>query len=445
MLRNKFFIKTYGCQMNLYEEGIVSSIMESAGYEPVFSENEADIIYLITCSVRQHAENRAIGRLLQLQGLKKTKPDLIIGVLGCMAQNYKEVLAQKYHADIVVGPDEYRRLPELIDNLRTNHIPQVWVNLDNECYEGIVPTIRNKVTGFISIMRGCNNFCSYCIVPYVRGRERSKSKDQIVQEINHLISSGVKDITLVGQNVLAWQSDIGQARSLDFLDLLKTVDEIEGYERLRFVTSHPKDLTPKHFEVLASLKKFCPHIHLPMQSGSNRILKLMNRQYTIEEYFEKISMGRKIIPEISFTTDVMVGFPTETESDFMETLNAVKELRFDYAYMFKYSERPQTKANEIYPKVDKQIAQQRLTKLIELQNKITEEKTNEMLGKVVEVLVEAKIGNQAKARTKTNKVVLINEPLEIGKIYQCKIISVEGWTPIGSVQVLKDNQFKEII
>ncbi len=425
--------------MNLYEEGIVSSIMESAGYEPVFSEDEADIIYLITCSVRQHAENRALGRLLQLQGLKKSNPDLIIGVLGCMAQNYKEVLAQKYHADIVVGPDEYRRLPELITNLRINHMPQVCVKLDNECYEGIYPTIQNKVTGFISIMRGCNNFCSYCIVPYVRGRERSKSKGQIIHEVNHLINKGVKDITLVGQNVLAWQDD-----KQNFLDLLKTIDSIDGYDRLRFVTSHPKDLTSKHFETWASLKKFCPHIHLPMQSGSNRILKLMNRQYTIEEYMEKIFLGRKIIPEISFTTDVMVGFPTETETDFQETLDVIQKLRFDYAYMFKYSERPQTKANEIYPKVEKEIAQQRLTKLIQLQNKITQEKTNELLGKVVEVLVESNTGRISKTRTKTNKVVVINESLEVGKIYHCKIIRINGWTPIGSVKILSNNKFKEV-
>lgn len=420
--------------MNLYEEGIVSSIMESAGYEPVCSETEADIIYLITCSVRQHAENRALGRLLQLQGLKKSNPNLIIGVLGCMAQNYKEVLVQKYHADIVVGPDEYRRLPELVSNLQTNHIPQVCVNLDNERYEDVYPTIQNKVTAFISIMRGCNNFCSYCIVPYVRGRERSKSKNQIIHEFYHLISKGVKDITLVSQNVLAWQDE-----NQNFLDLLKQVDAIDGYDRLRFITSHPKDLTPQHIETFALLKKFCPHIHLPMQSGSNRILKLMNRKYSIDEYIEKITLARKIIPGISFTTDVMVGFPTETESDFQDTLNALRMLEFDYAYMFKYSERPQTKANEIYPKVEKGIAQQRLKTLIELQNKITEKKSKDLLNKVVEVLVEEKIGESVKARSKTNKVVVINESLELGKIYQCKIIEVDGWTPIGSVKVLNQN------
>ncbi len=425
---SKFFIRAYGCQMNQYEAGVVSTIMDNAGYIQVNSENDADIIYLITCSVRNHAEQRALGRLNNLKRLKKLRPNLIIGILGCMAQNYKDILINKYGADLVAGPDAYRKLPEMIDTYSKSNLPQICTYFSTENYEGIIPKPDNKITGLISVMRGCNNFCAYCIVPYVRGRERSKSKTQIIKEAEELIKNGIKDITLVGQNVLAWQEN-----DLSFLDLLKTINDLEGFERLRFITSHPKDLTPKHFEVFASLNKFCPHIHLPLQSGSNRILQLMNRSYTKEQYIKKIETGQKIIPEISFTTDVMVGFPTETEQDFNETLEVIKQLQFDYAYMFKYSERPQTKAFDIEPKVDAKINQERLTKLIETQNQITKQKSNNLLGKLFEVLIEKRNGKQSFARTRSAKVVVIKEPVELGKIYQCEIINVSGWTPIGSL------------
>lgn len=424
----KFFIRVYGCQMNQYEAGIISTIMDNAGYKQVNSENDADIVYLITCSVRNHAEQRALGRLNALKRLKKSKPDLIIGILGCMAQNYKDILGNKYGADLVVGPDEYLKLPDMINAFIQSQSSQICTNLTTENYEGIIPKSNNKVSGFISVMRGCNNFCTYCIVPYVRGRERSKSKTQIIKEAEELIKNGVKDITLVGQNVLAWQEN-----DLSFLDLLKAINDLDGFERLRFITSHPKDLTLKHYEVFASLDKFCPHIHLPLQSGSNRILQLMNRGYTKEQYIKKIEIGRKIIPEISFTTDVMVGFPTETEQDFNETLEVIKQLQYDYAYMFKYSERPSTKAFDIEPKVDAKLSQERLTKLIETQNQITEQKSKDLSAKILEVLIEKRNGKQSFARTKTNKVVIIEEPVEIGTIYQCKIIKVAGWTPIGTI------------
>ena len=424
----KFFIRAYGCQMNQYEAGVVSTIMDKAGYIQVNSENDADIIYLITCSVRNHAEQRALGRLNALKRLKKSKPDLIIGILGCMAQNYKDILGTKYGADLVAGPDEYLKLPDMINAFIQSQSSQICTNLTTENYEGIMPKSNNKVSGFVSVMRGCNNFCTYCIVPYVRGRERSKSKTQIIKEAEELIKNGIKDITLVGQNVLAWQEN-----NLSFLDLLKAINGLEGFERLRFITSHPKDLTPKHYEVFASLDKFCPHIHLPLQSGSNRILQLMNRGYSKEQYIKKIEMGRKIIPEISFSTDVMVGFPTETEQDFNETLEVIKQLQYDYAYMFKYSERPSTKAFDIEPKVDVKLSQERLIKLIETQNQITEQKSKDLSAKILEVLIESKNSKQSFARTKTNKVVIIEELVEIGTIYQCKIIKVAGWTPIGTI------------
>lgn len=427
-MTKRFYIRAYGCQMNQYEAGVISSIMDDAGYIQVTSEFDADIIYLVTCSVRDHAERRALGRLNGLKQLKKSNPDLIIGMLGCMAQSYKQSLGNGYGADLVVGPDEYRKLPELITKFAQAKMPQICTEFNTENYEGIIPKAKNKTTGFISVMRGCNNFCSYCIVPYVRGRERSKSKEQIVKEAQSLISDGVKDITLVGQNVLAWQQG-----ELNFLDLLEMVNNLPGYERLRLITSHPKDLTLKHFEVFASLNKFCPHIHLPLQSGSNRILSLMNRGCSKEEYIEKVEVARKIIPDIAFTTDVMVGFPTETDQDFEESLEVINKLRYDFAYMFKYSERPNTKACELFPKVSAEVSQQRLDKLIELQNQITKEKSSKFLNKTLEVLIESKSDKQALARTKNDKIVIIKETAELGKIYMCKITDVVGWTPIGTI------------
>lgn len=427
-MENKYYIRAYGCQMNQYEAGVVSAIMDKAGYERVDSELDADIVYLITCSVRDHAEKRALGRLGSLRRLKKSKPNLIIGILSCMAENYKDVLTSKYGADLVVGPDGYNKLPELISEYKKTETPQCCLEFSQENYEGIIPKPDNRITGFISIMRGCNNFCSYCIVPYIRGRERSKSLKQIIKEVENLVANGIKDITLVGQNVLAWQEN-----DLTFLDLVKIVNDISGYDRLRFITSHPKDITQQHFVVFASLEKFCPHLHLPLQSGSNRILELMNRQYTKEEYIEKVELARKIISDISFTTDVMVGFPTETEEDYNETIDVIKRLRFDFAYMFKYSERPITKARDILPKVDDEIGKQRLIKLIELQNKITEEKSKELLNKTIEVLVESKNNKQSFARSRNNKQIILKEPTILGKTYQCKIINVVGWTPIGKI------------
>lgn len=427
-MADKYYIRAYGCQMNQYEAGVIDSIMNNAGYTKVDSDYDADIIYLITCSVRNHAEQRALGRLNVLKRLKKSNPDLIIGILGCMAQNYKQELSNKYGTDLVVGPDEYRKLPELIEEYKKTQIPQFGTNLTTENYDGIIPKGNNKVTGFISIMRGCNNFCSYCIVPYVRGRERSKSKEQIIKEAENLIDNGVKDITLIGQNVLAWRE-----AKLNFSDLLKIVDSISGYERLRFVTSHPKDLTEKYFEVFASLRKLCPHIHLPLQSGSNRILKLMNRGYTKEAYIDMIETARRIIANISFSTDVMVGFPTETDDDFNDTLEVIRQMQYNYAYMYKYSERPNTKACDVEPKVDAKTSQQRLSKLIETQNYITERKSKELLGQTIEVLIESINDKQSLGRTKSDKVVIIEEPVTLGKLYQCNIANVSGWTPIGEI------------
>ncbi len=414
--------------MNMYEAGLVNSIMMDAGYIPVDNENDADIIFLITCAVREHAEKRALGRYHFLRRLKKNNPHLILGILGCMAQSQQEQLIKSHSVDIVAGPDEYRKLPLLIRNYQNTHTAQFATSFSDENYEGILSYPQNHVNGFISIMRGCNNFCSYCIVPYVRGRERSKSLKQILKEVEFLIQQGIQDITLIGQNVLAWHD-----QDLDFLSLLKIVNEIEGYQRLRFITSHPKDLTERYIQGFTEIDKLCLQLHLPFQSGSDRILKLMNRGYTKQSYLNTIAMLRKVIPQISLTTDVLVGFPTETDTDFQDTLDVIKQVEFDFAYMFRYSERPYTKAREIFPKVDDKISKERLLQLIELQNKITEKKSREFLNKKVEILIESNNHNQSFGRTRNNKIVIIKQTLNLGKIYYCQIKDVVGWTPIGEI------------
>ncbi|MCX7757012.1 MAG: tRNA (N6-isopentenyl adenosine(37)-C2)-methylthiotransferase MiaB [candidate division WOR-3 bacterium] len=425
----KFYIKVYGCQMNQYDAGVIRRIMEESNFIEVSDVKEADIILVLTCSVRSHAEIRALGQLNFWRRLKYEKPGLIIGVLGCMAQNLKDLLIEKFNVDLVVGSDQYRFLPKLINEYYKTKLPQVATEFTMENYEHIIPKTNNaSVVGYISIMRGCNNYCSYCIVPYVRGRERSKSLSQIVTEAESLIRHGVKEITLIGQNVLAWHDN-----NADFLTLLKEIDQLDGYYRLRFLTSHPKDLTVKHWETFSQLKKFCPYIHLPLQSGSNRILALMNRGYTKEEYLEKVMQGRQIIPDLVFTTDVMVGFPTETDDDYKETLDLLGKIKFDFAYMFKYSERPYTKAQKITPKVDAKIAQERLIRLIEYQNKITKERINSYLNKECEILVEFYTYPYSKGRTKDNKMVIIKDKLKIGEIYRCRITNIKGWTLIGEI------------
>ncbi|MEO0071988.1 MAG: tRNA (N6-isopentenyl adenosine(37)-C2)-methylthiotransferase MiaB [candidate division WOR-3 bacterium] len=427
MTEPKFYLRVYGCQMNQYDAGIIRRIMDEHGYQETSDEESADIILVLTCAVREHAEIRALGQLNFWRRLKYRRPELIIGVLGCMAQNLKDLLIKRYKVDLVIGSDQYRMLPQLIKECLKTKSPQVATKITLENYEHIIPKVtKNSVVGYIAIMRGCNNYCSYCIVPYVRGPERCKPFGEIIKEAEALICQGVKEINLIGQNVLAWRDG-----NTDFLTLLKTIDELGGYYRLRFLTSHPKDLTTRHWEVFSQLKKFCPYLHLPLQSGSNRILALMNRGYTKEEYLAKVTLGRQIIPELVLTTDVMVGFPTETDDDYNETIEVLDKVRFDFAYMFKYSERPYTKARKIIPKVDPETAQKRLANLITHQNRITQGKINSYLNRKCEVLVEFYSYPYSKGRTKDNKMVIIKDSLQVGKIYECMIKDITGWILIG--------------
>ncbi len=416
--------------MNQYEAELVRNILEQAGFTETEKEEKADVLLMVTCSVREHAEQRALGRLAAFQSYKNSAPEKIVGVLGCVAQNLKERLITEYGADIVVGPDGYRHLPELISRRQSGNPPQLWVQFSEECYPDIHPLIRNTVTANVTIMRGCNNFCSYCIVPYVKGPERSRPVESILTEIRQLARRGVKEVTLLGQNVLAYQD-----RETNFSELLTYVCAVEGIERVRFLTSHPRDLSEKIVEQIAHLPRVCPQFHLPLQSGSNRILHLMNRGYTREQYLEKVQMIREKLPEVSITTDIIVGFPTENENDFAATMEIVRTVRFDFAYMFKFSPRSQTRAAEIKPPVPEAIARRRLAELIKLQNQITLDSNRAMVGKTYELLIEGPSprGQGSLGRTPQGKVVILDEKIPPGTLVSTVVKEIRGWTPIGQV------------
>ena len=431
----KFFIQTYGCQMNVADSEMVAGLLIKSGYELTESIDEADIIIFNSCTVRQHAEDRVIGRITQEGSRKKKKPNLIIGLIGCVAQRCGEELLKKIDClDFAVGTAQYRLLPKVIENCLENKcsISLLQANY-KENYSGIPPYRKKGINAFVTIMRGCNNFCSYCIVPYVRGRERSRNHLEILKEIETAGNKGYKDITLLGQNVNSYKDN-----NIDFSTLLKLASKINSIKRLRFITSHPKDLSDKLIEVMANEEKICEHLHLPLQSGSNAILEKMNRGYSVEQYLSIIKKLKNSIPNIAITTDVMVGFPGETEQNFMDTYNLMNKIKFDYAFTFKYSPREGTAAAEFSNQIDEDIRLQRLQKLIALQEKITLEKYQERIGKIVEVYVEQiskKNKNELSGRTRDNKIVVFpgNKSL-IGKFVKVKICNATGWTLKGKQQ-----------
>lgn len=422
-----YFLQVYGCQMNFYEADLIRSILNQSGFKEG-TWDTAEVILMITCAVREHAERRALGRLRQFVSLKGKGSVRAVGVLGCMAQRLKTVLVDTYHADLVVGPDQYRRLPELITTAIHTNQPQVATELSDECYAHLYPVVSNPVSAYVTIMRGCSNYCAYCIVPYVRGPARSRPVKTIISEVAKLSNHGVREIILLGQNVLAYNYE-----GVDFCQLLVELSDLPGIDRIRFLTSHPRDLNERIIKTIASLPRICPQLHLPVQSGSNRILKLMNRGYTAEEYREKVSLLRHYLPEVSLTTDVIVGFPTETEDEFLATLELIRTIRFDYAYMFKFSPRPGTPASSLTPAVPEDVARERLQRLIETQNAITRESNRAMLGKTYQVLIEGRSprGTGSMGRTPQGKVVILDEPLPAGILVNVQIIDVQGWTPKG--------------
>ena len=418
--------------MNIADSEIVASILNESGYDVTRDINEASLILLNTCSIRENAEQKIWNRLKALKSVRKKNPSVMIGVIGCMAERLKEKLIQNdLPVDIVAGPDSYRSLPDLVTEAE---IGQSRINVmlsESETYADISPLRldSNGVTAFIAIMRGCNNMCTYCVVPFVRGSERSRDPRSIVKEATELFRKGYREVTLIGQNVNSYLwKDAGE--TIGFPELLAEVARIDPLLRVRFATSHPKDLSDKLLETISSYDNICKHIHLPVQSGSNRILKLMNRQYTREWYMNRIEAIRKIIPECSVSTDIIAGFCTETEEDHKDTLSLMEWAGFDFAYMFKYNERPGTKAAESLPDdVPDEIKTKRLNEIINLQNKISAKSKKADVGKIHRVLVEGyskRSTNFLYGRTSQNKVVVF--PAENCQIGEYVNVMVEKCT-----------------
>lgn len=411
----KLFIETYGCQMNVADSEIIASIMNMAGYDICDRVEEADAVFVNTCSVRENAENKIYNRLEYFYALKKSKkPHLIVGVLGCMAERVREDLIRNHHTDLVVGPDSYLSLPDLIASVEAGE-KAIDVSLSTtETYRDVIPSriCGNRISGFVSIMRGCNNFCHYCIVPYTRGRERSRDIESILNEVIDLKSKGYKEVTLLGQNVNSYRFEKEQ-KAITFPVLLRTVAEAVPTMRVRFTTSHPKDMSDETLHVIAEIPNVCKHIHLPVQSGSNHVLKLMNRKYTREWYLDRVTAVRRIVPDCGLTTDIFCGYHDETEEDQWATLSLMRECAYDAAFMFKYSERPGTyAAKHLADNVQEELKIKRLKEIIDLQNHLSAESNARDVGKVFEVLVEGfskRSRSQLFGRTEQNKVVVFDK------------------------------------
>ncbi|MBR1504816.1 MAG: tRNA (N6-isopentenyl adenosine(37)-C2)-methylthiotransferase MiaB [Prevotella sp.] len=460
----KLYIETYGCQMNVADSEVVASVMQMAGYEQTDTLDDADAVFLNTCSVRDNAEQKIYHRLEALNAVRKARasklpsqlggtggrPSLIIGVLGCMAERVKEDLIQNHHADLVAGPDAYLSLPDLVAQAETGHRA---INIElstSETYRDIVPQRLHgaRISGFVSIMRGCNNFCHYCIVPYTRGRERSRDIESILREVRDLRDRGFKEVTLLGQNVNSYNiehaalniehlpTESQHTVNVQFPQLLRAVAEEAPQMRIRFTTSHPKDMSDETLHVIADMPNVCRHIHLPVQSGSNRILKLMNRKYTREWYLDRVAAIRRIIPDCGLSTDIFVGYHDETEEDHQLSLSLMREVGYDSAFMFKYSERPGTYASKHLPdNVPEEEKIRRLNELIQLQTQLSAEANKRDEGKEFDVLVEnfsKRSRDQLCGRTEQNKMVVFDKGSHhIGETVRVRITGSTSATLFG--------------
>ena len=433
----KLFIETYGCQMNVADSEVVASIMQMDGYDMTDKIEEADAVFVNTCSVRDNAEQKIYGRLQYFQSLKKKKRSLIVGVLGCMAERVKEELIEVHKADLVVGPDAYLDLPNLVGAVEKGE-KAINVELSTqETYKDVIPLKLGGVhiSGFVSIMRGCNNFCTYCIVPYTRGRERSRDIDSILNEIRDMRDKGFKEVTLLGQNVNSYLFEKA-GEKISFPVLLERVAQEVPEMRVRFTTSHPKDMSDETLRVIAKYDNICKMIHLPAQSGSSRILKVMNRKYTREWYLDRIASIRRIVPDCAITTDLFCGFHSETEEDYQQTLSLMREVGYDSAFLFKYSERPGTYASKNLPDtVSEEEKVRRLQGMIDLQNQLSEESNKRDIGKVFEVLIEGfskRSREQLFGRTSQNKVVIFDKRnYRVGQFIKVKINRASSATLFG--------------
>lgn len=447
----KLYIETYGCQMNVADSEVVASVMQMAGYETTESVDDADAVFLNTCSVRDNAEQKIYHRLEALAAIRRKHP-LIIGVLGCMAERAQQDLLENHHADLVAGPDAYMSLPDLIAQAELGHKA---INIElstTETYKDVVPQrigLGHKIGGFVSIMRGCNNFCHYCIVPYTRGRERSRDVESILKEVRDLRDKGYKEVTLLGQNVNSYRlENLDNLGTLDFPNLLRRVAEEVPEMRVRFTTSHPKDMSDETLKVIAEMPNVCKHIHLPVQSGSDRILKLMNRKYTREWYMDRVHAIRRIIPDCGLSTDIFVGYHSETEEDHQLSLSLMREVGYDSAFMFKYSERPGTYASKHLPDdVPEEEKIRRLNELIALQTEMSAIQNKKDEGKEFDVLVEGfskrsrerlRVGGpdgpgmQLCGRTEQNKMVVFDKGSHhIGETVRVRITGSTSATLFG--------------
>ncbi len=434
----KLFIETYGCQMNVADSEVVAAIMEHDGYEVTKEREEADIILVNTCSIRENAEQRVRGRVQGFSVLKKKNPELLVGVIGCMAERLGDKLfTQEKNVNIVVGPDAYMDLPSLVKKAEKG---EKAINIElslTETYKDICPSrIDNTaISGFVSTMRGCNNFCTYCIVPYTRGRERSRNPESILNEVHDLASKGYKEVTLLGQNVNSYRYK-NSVSDIDFPKLLELVAQAEPEMRVRFATSHPKDMSDETLKTIAKYPNICKSIHLPVQSGSDAVLKNMRRKYTIEWYMNRIEAIKQIIPDCGISTDMFCGFYNESDADFEATLDLMRKVQFDLAYMFKYSERPGTYAyKHMKDNISEEVKGARLTKMIALQNEISHESNKRDIGKTFEVLVEGiskKSENDLFGRTSQNKVLVFpRKNYKVGDFVQVKVTGCTQATLMG--------------
>ncbi|MDY5075317.1 MAG: tRNA (N6-isopentenyl adenosine(37)-C2)-methylthiotransferase MiaB [Paludibacteraceae bacterium] len=433
-MSKKFYIETYGCQMNVADSEVVAAIMQTADCQMTDNWHEADIILLNTCSIRDNAEQKVVSRLRELRALTRKEHRPTMGVIGCMAERMGEELIKDYKVDFVAGPDAYMDIPNLLAQCE---LGQKAINIElskTETYREVMPArIGKSISGFVSIMRGCNNFCSYCVVPYTRGRERSRDVESILNEVRDLWAKGYKEVTLLGQNVNSWQ-----AGELDFADLLEMVAEAVPDMRIRFTTSHPKDMSDKTLETIARHKNLCRFIHLPVQSGSNKILKLMNRKYTREWYLDRIAAIRRILPDATIGTDVFCGFHDETLEDHAETLSLMREVGFDTAFMFKYSERPGTYAQKHMPdNIAEEEKVRRLNEIIALQNELSLASNRREIGKTVEVLVEGfskRSHDDMFGRTSQYKTVVFPRAgRHIGELVQVHVLEASAATLRGEI------------
>jgi tRNA-2-methylthio-N6-dimethylallyladenosine synthase len=445
MRKSKVYIETYGCQMNLADTEIVKGILNNYGYDISGTAENADVVLLNTCSVRENAEQRIYGRLGNFKTIKNSKPDLIVGILGCMAERLrKDLIEEKKIVDLIVGPDEYRRLPEMID-IAFNGEKGIGVRLSKtETYDDIIPYREDGLQAWISVMRGCDKFCTFCVVPFTRGRERSKPLLSVVNEIKKLSERGFKEVTLLGQNVNSYLDGTN-----DFADLLAASAMVDRNIRVRFTTSHPQDLSDKLLYTIAEHPNLCNYIHLPVQSGSNKILRLMNRTYTIEHYLGLIDKAKKIIPGVSFSTDIIAGFPSETWEDHLMTLDVMKEVRYDGAYMFKYSPREGTKAYKMNDDVPDEVKSKRLQEIIELQQKISFEINQELVGREEIVLIEGfsrKSEQFLAGRTDTNKVLIVpfDEKIKQGTYIKAEITRATHATLFGEFTGFPDSANEDL-